>query len=263
MLLDQVQQPARAAEGGRHRGRERHLHRLRPDQRGRHPGRRLRRRQRRHLPDAGRDRGDAPAPAQQLHPGEPQEPRPLHQARRQDHPHRVRPAVRLQRRPDRPGVGADGQERGGCAGRRLFRLRRGGRVRQGGVHPGRLLQHPEDAGAGAARRRRPAHRPPARPAHRRSGELRHVRRPLRGVPGADAAFRRDQGARQQRHRAALRDLHARAVPLDPDRRLHRQGPRLSRRRPALRHHLHPGGRHRHDHRRAVGDQASRLRPAET
>ena len=46
-----------------------------------------------------------------------------------------------------------------------------------------------------------------------------------------------------------------------DRRLHRQGPRLSRRRPALRHHLHPGGRHRHDHRRAVGDQASRLRPA--
>ena len=88
-----------------------------------------------------------------------------------------------------------------------------------------------------------------------------VRRSLRGVPGADAALRRDQGARQQRHRAALRDLHARAVPLDPDRRLHRQGPRLSRRRPALRHHLHPGGRHRHDHRRAVGDQAPRLRSA--
>ena len=62
-----------------------------------------------------------------------------------------------------------GKTRGGCARRRLQRLRRGGRVRQGGLHPGRLLQHPEDAGAGAARRRRPADRPAARPADGRSG----------------------------------------------------------------------------------------------
>ena len=35
VLLDQVQQPARPAQGGRDRGRERHLHRFRPDQHGR------------------------------------------------------------------------------------------------------------------------------------------------------------------------------------------------------------------------------------
>ena len=39
VLLDQVQQPARPAQGGRDRRRERHLHRLRPDQHRRPAGR--------------------------------------------------------------------------------------------------------------------------------------------------------------------------------------------------------------------------------
>ena len=41
VLLDQVQQPARAAQGGRDRRRERHLHRLRADQHRRRASRRI------------------------------------------------------------------------------------------------------------------------------------------------------------------------------------------------------------------------------
>ena len=48
-LLGQVQQPARPAQGRRHRRRERNLHRFRPDQRRRPEGRRHRRRQRAQL----------------------------------------------------------------------------------------------------------------------------------------------------------------------------------------------------------------------
>jgi hypothetical protein len=55
-----------------------------------------RRRQRGQLPAAGRDRGDAPAAAQLLGPGQQEEPRPLHQARGAHHPHRLRPALGLQ-----------------------------------------------------------------------------------------------------------------------------------------------------------------------
>ena len=46
VLLGEVQQPARAAQGGRHRGRERHLHRLLQHQHRRPQARRLVRRQR-------------------------------------------------------------------------------------------------------------------------------------------------------------------------------------------------------------------------
>ena len=44
--------------------------------------------------------------AQLLDPGQQEEPRPLHQARGPHHPHRLRPALGLQHRPDRPGAGA-------------------------------------------------------------------------------------------------------------------------------------------------------------
>ena len=54
----------------------------------------------------------------------------------------------------------------GCAGRRLQRLRGGRRLRQGGLHPHRLLQPAEGAGARAARRRRPADRRQLGPADR-------------------------------------------------------------------------------------------------
>ena len=96
VLLDQVQQPARAAQGGRHRRGEQHLHRLCPDQhRRRHAGW-LRRGQRGYLPDPGCDRGDAVAAAQLIHPGQQKEPRSLCQACRAHHPHRIWPALRVQ-----------------------------------------------------------------------------------------------------------------------------------------------------------------------
>ena len=176
VLLDQVQQPARPAQGGRDRRRERHLHRLRPDQRRRPAPRWLGRRQRGHLPAARRDRRDAPAPAQLLHPGQQEEPRPLHPARRPHHPHRLRAALHLQRRPDRPGAGAHGQEHRRRPLRRLERLRRGRRLRQGSLHPDRLLQPAQGAGADPAQRPRPAQRSPARPADRRPARLRELRR---------------------------------------------------------------------------------------
>ena len=111
LFLDQIQQPARSAQGRRHRGGVRHLHRFRPDQRRRPAPGRLGRGQRGQLSPSGRDRRDAPAPAQLLHPGQQEKPGPLHPARRQDHPHRLWPALDLQLRPDRPGAGAPGQDR--------------------------------------------------------------------------------------------------------------------------------------------------------
>ena len=77
----------------------------------------------------------------------------------------------------------------------------------------------------------------------------HLRRAVRGLREATAAFRRYQGARQQRHRAAVCRLHARAVPVAADRRLHRARQGLPRRRRALQHQLHPGRGPGHHHRR--------------
>ena len=120
--------------------------------------RRLRRRQRGHLPDPGCDRGDAPAAAQFLHPGQQEEPGPLHQAGRPDHPHRLRPAIGLQPRPDRAGAGPPGEIGGGCPQRRHQRLCRDRRFWQGKLQPDRLFQPAQGAGDHPEQRRRSAHR---------------------------------------------------------------------------------------------------------
>ena len=58
-------------------------------------------------------------------PGQQEEPGPVPQAGRSDHPHRVRPALGLQHRRHRPGAGPHGQVRRRRPQRRLQRLRRG------------------------------------------------------------------------------------------------------------------------------------------
>ncbi len=93
-------------------------------------------------------------------------------------------------------------------------------------------------------------------------QLRDVRAVVRGLSPAAQLLHGHQDAGQQRHRAALRDVHARAVPVDPDRRLHRQGPGLPRRRRPLQHQLYPGRRAGHDYRCPDRHQVPRLRPQE-
>ena len=77
----------------------------------------------------------------------------FHQAGGPDHPHRLRPALGLQHRPDRPGTDPHGQVRRRRPQRRLQRLRRGRRLRQGSLHPDRLLQPAQGAGADPEQRR--------------------------------------------------------------------------------------------------------------
>ena len=121
VLLGQVQQPARAAQGRRDRGRERHLHRFLQHQHRRPEARRLVGRQRRHVPDPRRHRRDAP-PAAIVEPAaEQEEPRPVSQARPGDRPQGLGPAVDFQRRHGGGGAAAAGQvdrgrARGGTSG---------------------------------------------------------------------------------------------------------------------------------------------------
>ena len=144
--------------------------------------------------------------------------------------------------------------------RRHERLRRGGRVRQGKLHPHRLLQPAEDRRAGPQRRLRPADRAADRAEDGRPGDLHDVRPVPRGVPRAAAALHRRQDRRQPHHRADVRDADAGAVPVAHHRRLHRERPRLQRRRGALQHPLHHAGRAGHRGRQPVGHQVPRLRP---
>ncbi|OPZ59248.1 MAG: hypothetical protein BWY86_01270 [Candidatus Aminicenantes bacterium ADurb.Bin508] len=144
-LLDPLSQPTLPAEGGDHRRGEQHLHRLRPHQPGRCEGGRLRRSERTHLPDPGRDRGDAP-PATKLHdPGEQEEPRPLHPEGPGDHQDRLRPALGLQHRRHHPGDAPPGQEPPGRPQRRGQRLRGDRSLRKGELHPHGLLQSDQDS----------------------------------------------------------------------------------------------------------------------
>jgi len=85
----------------------------------------------------------------------------------------------------------------------------------------------------------------ARAAHRGARVMAVVRRAVRGVRGAATPLRGREDPRQPGRRAALRAPHAGAVPLGADRRLHRPGPRLQRRRRPLQQHVHPGRGHRH------------------
>jgi hypothetical protein len=91
----------------------------------------------------------------------------------------LRLPVGLQRRRRRPAARAPGQDRGGRPARRGFGLRGDRGLRQGGLHPHRLLQPGEAPGADPEQRRRSAHRQAAGTADRASGGLRLVRRALR------------------------------------------------------------------------------------
>ena len=125
VLLHQVQQPHRAAEGGRHRGRERHLHRLRQHQPRRPAARRQRRLERADAPAARHHRRDAPAAAEQQHAGLAQDARRRAEARAARHPQRLRLPVALQRRRRRRGAAPPGQDARGRARGRVLGLRRG------------------------------------------------------------------------------------------------------------------------------------------
>ena len=158
-LLRQVQQPPRASQGGRDGRRERHLHGLRQHQPGR-PARRWGRRLQRGLPPpAGGRRRDAPPAAQQQRADLAEDPRRVPAPRAPRRPEGLRIPLGLQRRRRGGGAAAPGQEPGGRAGRRLQRVRGGGRLREGGLHPHGLLQPAQD----------PRARPPRRAATRGPG----------------------------------------------------------------------------------------------
>ena len=163
MLLREVQQPPGPAEGRRDRRRERHLHRLREHQPRRPPRRRLGRLQRGDAPPPRRHRRDAPPPAVLERPGLAQDAGDGAQARPARPAEGLRLPFDLQRRHRRRGAAPAGQDARRRARRRLQRLRGGGRLRQGGLHPHRLLQPREGPRARAPRRRRPADRRPPRP----------------------------------------------------------------------------------------------------
>ncbi len=162
----------------------------------------------------------------------------------ESHPQGLGPAVGLQRRHGGRGAGAAGQvasrtrARGGTSG-----CVEAGRVRQGSLHPDRLLQPAEGARDHAATTA--SIRAPARSIGAETGD-----------PAAFASFddvfaafarscatsstSRSRGNRIIERLYATRD--AGAVPVAPDRRLHREGPGLQRRRRALQHDLHHAGR---------------------
>ena len=171
------------------------------------------RRLQRGLPSPAGHRGrDAPAPAQHQHPALAQEPGCVLQAclaRRQPG---LRFSLHLQRRRRGAGAAPPGQDARRRPRRRLQRLRGGGGVRQGGLHPHRLLQPGQGPGTRPAQRGGPADRQATGPADRPPGVVPELRRAVRRLPNATAAFHRDQGSRQPAHRADVRRRHARAVP---------------------------------------------------
>ena len=86
-------------------------------------------------------------PAELVDPGQQAEPRPLHQARRQDYPHWFRTAFCLQCRPDRPG---DRRRQPSIAAQRSAQGRCDHRRRGEGVHAGTAL--PGSGGPGQDRK---------------------------------------------------------------------------------------------------------------
>ena len=158
----------------------------------------------------------------------------------------------------RVGKSARGRPRG-----RVQRLHRDRRLRQGGLHPHRLPQRAQGAGARAQQRCRPADRAAGRPGHGRPAHVQRISRQLYAAFEPAARLGRGpEGAGQQLHRAHVRRALAGALPLGRHQRLHRQGPRLLRRRAALQHQLHPVLRHRHGDRQPLGHQHPRLRGAQ-
>ena len=182
------------------------------------------RRQRPHVPDARRHRRDATAPALVEHPGKPEEPRSLHPARLRDRrardgdsrrcstptPSSTNCCARASRSRDARAGGTSGCVETGAFGKEAYWL-------TGYFNLPKVLELALNDGidpatgtrVGIADRRR----------SRRSTTFDDV---LAGVHRAARRTSRDVKMRgANAHRAALRDAHAGAVPLDPRRRLHR------------------------------------------
>ena len=204
-LLGQVQQPARPAQGRRHGRGERHLHRLRPDQRRRPEGGRHRRRQRADVPHPRRDRGDAHPPAELDGPDQRQGARtrsccgPLKIIKTGFGQPSIFNTDAIVQELIRQGKSVVDARNGG-----VQRLRRGRGLRQRSLHPDRLLQPAQGLRDHAEQRRRPADGEEDRSRDGRPDGVRDLRRALRGLPEADPPLRRHQDPRQQRHREAVR-----------------------------------------------------------
>ena len=135
------------------------------------------------------------------------------------------------------------------AGRRLQRLRGGGRVRQGSLHPDRLFQPGEGAGTHAAQRPGPAHRQTTGPAHRRSRTRSRASRifsPRSARSSAISSTSRSAGSRLiERMYADHMPAPFLSVLIDD---CIAEGAGLQRRRRPLQQHLHPDGRPGQHHR---------------
>jgi len=169
-----------------------HLHRLREYQHRRCSRRRVRRRQRGLLPSARGHRRHAPLTAVEQHPAVTEDLRPPPRRRAQGDPQGLRLPVDLQLRRGGRGARAAGKDGGGRPRGRCLRVRRGRRLRQGGIHPDRLLQSSEDAGARTPQRGRSAHRRAARAANRRSTGVLVARRSIRRVAHPGPSLHRHQ-----------------------------------------------------------------------
>ena len=180
------------------------------------------------------------------------------QARPARDPQGLRLPVALQRRRGGRGAAAPGQDARGRPGRRLQRLRRGRGLRQGGLHPHRLLQPAPRCWSWpctTASTRAPARssaRAPATPATLATfddlfaafeTQLRHF---------LDVKIRGNQIIERHLRRPRCRRRSCRCSSTTAS----RNGPRLQRRRRPLQQHLHPGRRHRHPHRQPRGASGS-------
>ena len=192
-----------------------------------------------------------------------EEPRPLPEEGVRGHPQGLGPAVGLQRRHGGGRTGAAGQVGRGRALRRHERLRRSGRVRQGELHPHRLLQPAEGRRDHDERRLRSAHRAADRAEDRRPGHLH--RRSTQFLDAFRAQLQHFIDVKIagshiiERMYATLMPAPFLSIITDD---CIKNGRGLQRRRRALQHALHHAGRPRHGGRQPVGDQVPRLRPPE-
>ena len=177
------------------------------------------------------------------------------------HPPGLRLPLGLQRRRGGRRADAQGKSVRGRPRGRYQRLRRGRRLRQGGLHPDRLLQPAQDPRARAERRRRPADRD----AH--SGPTTGRRRPSRrsttssppGAPSSGTSLDIKLARQRPSSRPSTRhEMPAPFLSLITDDCIE-HGLRLQRRRRALQHLLRAGRRYRYPDRQPGGAEAACLR----
>ena len=260
VLLHQVQQPSRAAQGRRDRRRKRHLHRLRQHQHRRPAARRLGRLERGLAPPARHRGRDAPAAAEHEHPALAQEPGPLSSSTRCAWSARATVSrasstptpwcrsscARARRLEDARAGGCSGCVEVGAFGKEAYIL-------TGYFNLPKVFELALHNGVDPR---------PGKQLGPRTGEpdsFETFDGPLCRLSRAVPALPRDQAARQPVHRADVRHADARAVPERADRRLHRTRPRLQRRRRALQQHLHPVRRPGQPHRQPERGETNLLR----